>query len=148
MGESRNTSQPLAGHTGPSLSRKQCGAGWRWCGGVGKEQAQHQLCSDQCLGSLPFVATVENSRSPSAEMSTCPGKVFLFLSPASPLDSLLVLPSLRSLSGNSMGTTLLLQDLNTQTLLCPASAFHPVGFDSSFSTTQHRALHSWVLAPG
>lgn len=99
-------------------------------------------------GSLLFVATLENSRSPSADMSTGPGKVFLFLSPTSPLDSLLVLPSLYSWGGSSMGTTLLLQDLNSQTLLGPASAFHLVGFDSSFSTTQLRALPSWALAPG
>ena len=79
-------------------------------------------------GSLPFVSIPENSQSPSAEMCTCPGKVFLHLSPTSLLDSLLapcsllVLPSHCSWGGNSMDTQ-----------ITPAGPHHPDFAMSSLS---------------
>lgn len=55
----------------------------------GKSRLSTSSALTSIWGSLPFVSIPENSRSPSAEMCTCPGKVFLHLSPASLLDSLL-----------------------------------------------------------
>lgn len=75
---------------------------------VGKSRLRGSSVLTSIWGSLPFVSKLENSLSPSTEICTCPGKVFLHLSHASPLDSLpapcslLVLPSHYSWGGNSM----------------------------------------------
>lgn len=143
--ERRNTSQSLAGHTAPLCLANGVGGKSRLAPALFWPAFGVLYLSYPCLKihGLPLLRCAL-----AQERCSCTSALLALWTHCLPLAHCLSSHHIAPGGGTAWRDRSLLQDLHTQTLRCPVSAFHLVGFASNFSREQHRNLHYWVLAPG